>query len=118
MGTDPPYGVSCDPESREDAGIGRQRQTGVVPNDDRVDWTSAYKFFAGDVAYVWRAGVHAAKVAESNSLFNASDGGREDSSGGELSGVDFGAAATDQACAISQRANSTLLAPPTARYHK
>jgi DNA modification methylase len=63
MVTDPPYGVDYDPEWREHAGLGRQRQTGVVPNDDRVDWTPAYRLFGGDVAYVWHAGVHAGEVA-------------------------------------------------------
>jgi DNA modification methylase len=63
MACDPPYGVSYDPMWREDAGLGRQRQTGKVANDDRVDWTEAYELFTGDVAYVWHAGVHAGEVA-------------------------------------------------------
>jgi DNA modification methylase len=61
--TDPPYGVEYDPMWRERAGLGRAQQTGLVKNDDRVDWTDAYKLFLGDVAYVWHAGVHAAEVA-------------------------------------------------------
>ena len=60
---DIPYGVNYDPHWREQAGLGRQRQTGTIPNDDRVDWSGAYKLFPGDVAYVWHAGVHAAEVA-------------------------------------------------------
>jgi DNA modification methylase len=63
MVTDPPYGTLTDPSWRERAGLGVQRQTGLVANDDRVDWTAAYKLFPGDVAYVWHAGVHAAEVA-------------------------------------------------------
>jgi DNA modification methylase len=63
MVTDPPYGVEYDPSWRERAGLGRQRQTGTVPNDDRADWSSAYRLFRGDIAYVWHAGVHAAEVA-------------------------------------------------------
>jgi DNA modification methylase len=63
MVTDPPYGVELDPRWRERAGLGKQRQTGVVRNDDRVDWRSAFKLFSGNVAYVWHAGVHAAEVA-------------------------------------------------------
>jgi len=63
MVTDPPYGVAYDPAWRERAGLGHQRQTGIVANDDRVDWAQAYGLFAGDVAYVWHAGVHAAAVA-------------------------------------------------------
>ena len=63
MVTDPPYGVELDPQWRERAGLGEQRQTGLVANDDRVDWTAAYELFPGDVAYVWHAGVHEAEVA-------------------------------------------------------
>jgi DNA modification methylase len=55
--------VRLDPQWRERAGLGRQRQTGTVPNDDRVDWRAAYRLFEGDVAYIWHAGVHAAQVA-------------------------------------------------------
>ena len=63
MVTDPPYGVAYDPVWRERAGLGPQRQTGSVANDDRADWETAYRLFPGDVAYVWHAGVHAAEVA-------------------------------------------------------
>ena len=63
MVTDPPYGVQYDPNWRERAGLGRQRQTGIVQNDDQVEWSAAYRLFTGDVAYVWHAGVHAAEVA-------------------------------------------------------
>jgi DNA modification methylase len=62
MITDAPYGVQYNPNWRESAGLGRQRQTGAIPNDDRVDWSQAYKLFPGDVAYIWHAGVHAAEV--------------------------------------------------------
>ena len=65
MVTDPPYGVDYDPLWREEAGLGKQRQTGTVANDNRVDWAEAYNLFPGDVAYVWHAGVHAAEVARS-----------------------------------------------------
>ena len=41
MVTDPPYGVDYDPCWRERAGLGKQRQTGAVINDDRADWASA-----------------------------------------------------------------------------
>ncbi len=63
MVTDPPYGISLDPNWRERAGLGTIRQTGTVANDDRVDWTEAYQLFPGDVAYIWHAGIHAAEVA-------------------------------------------------------
>ena len=51
------------PSWREQAGLGQQRQTGTVANDDCADWTAAYQLFPGDVAYIWHAGVHAAEVA-------------------------------------------------------
>jgi DNA modification methylase len=63
--TDPPYSVNYDPTWRERAGLGRTRQTGTILNDDRVDWSPAYRLFPGDVAYIWHAGVHAAEVARS-----------------------------------------------------
>jgi hypothetical protein len=63
MVTDPPWGVEYDPQWRERAGLGRQRQVGTVCNDDQVDWSAAYRLFPGDVAYVWHSGVHAVEVA-------------------------------------------------------
>lgn len=63
MVTDPPYAVEYDPLWREEAGLGEQRQVGLVRNDDRVDWSAAFALFPGDVAYVWHAGVHAGEVA-------------------------------------------------------
>jgi len=65
MTTDPPYGVEYDPQWRERAGLGDQRQTGAVRNDDQADWTEAFKLFPGNVAYIWHAGVHASTVAAS-----------------------------------------------------
>src|SRR4051794_681586 len=65
MITDPPYGVNYDPLWREEAGLGAQRQTGRVENDDRVDWSEAFSLFPGDVAYVWHAGLYAGEVASS-----------------------------------------------------
>jgi len=63
MVTDPPYGVDYDPKWRERAGLGHQRQTGTVSNDQQVDWSIAYQLFSGNVAYVWHAGVHTAEIA-------------------------------------------------------
>lgn len=63
MVTDPPYGVSYDPEWRNEAGISDSARTGKVANDDRVDWTSAYALFHGTVAYVWHADRFAGDVA-------------------------------------------------------
>jgi DNA modification methylase len=70
MITDPPYGVEYDPQWRQDAAakglIGfAARRTGKVSNDDRVDWSDAYKLFLGDVAYVWHAGRYASEVQRS-----------------------------------------------------
>ena len=70
MVTDPPYGVSYDPNWRNEVGITREgvaqrissgktvkplraRAVGKVMNDDRVDWREAWALFPGDVAYVW-----------------------------------------------------------------
>lgn len=68
MVTDPPYGVEYDPEWRNRAlyakgslGTGTKR-TGAVPNDDRVDWSAAWKLFPGDVAYVWHGGIYTGDV--------------------------------------------------------
>jgi hypothetical protein len=64
MVTDPPYGVALDPEWREVAGLNpRTRQGGKIANDDRIDWSAAWRLFPGAVAYVWHAGIYAAEVA-------------------------------------------------------
>lgn len=59
MVTDPPYGVEYDPTWRDDAGgqfgDGKTVMRGKVQNDDRLDWTEAYKLFPGAAAYVWHA---------------------------------------------------------------
>lgn len=74
MVTDPPYGVDYDPNWRNEAarnspGMGNRAigagAVGKVLNDDRADWTEAWKLFAGDVAYVWHGALHAPLVAES-----------------------------------------------------
>jgi DNA modification methylase len=63
MNTDPPYGVTYDPLWRQQAGLGQQRQTGKVRNDDRSDWAEAFALFRGDVIYTWHAALYAAVVA-------------------------------------------------------
>ena len=66
MVTDPPYGVEYDPEWRMDAGLtGNTARMGKVMNDDRADWTEAWKLFPGDVAYVYHAGVFTSTVQQS-----------------------------------------------------
>lgn len=74
MVTDPPYGVSYDPEwrnraARSSPGMGNRHigagAVGVVLNDDKADWREAWSLFPGDVVYVWHGALHAATVAES-----------------------------------------------------
>ena len=59
MITDPPYGVNYDPAYRSN------NRTGKVENDDRADWTEAWRLFTGDVAYVWHSSLHVVDVARS-----------------------------------------------------
>lgn len=63
MVTDPPYGVDYDPEWRHRSGLNDSERIGRVTNDDRVDWTDAYRLFPGHVAYVWHAGRYAAELS-------------------------------------------------------
>lgn len=66
MVTDPPYGVDLDPEWRQEAGLqNNTRQSGEVKNDDRADWTDAYRLFPGSVAYVWHASLRAIEFGAS-----------------------------------------------------
>ncbi|WP_149142660.1 site-specific DNA-methyltransferase [Gemmobacter caeruleus] len=65
MVTDPPYGVSYDPDWRNRAGIAETRRVGKVANDHRADWREAWALFSGEVAYVWHGALHATTVAES-----------------------------------------------------
>ncbi|MEE9392624.1 MAG: DNA modification methylase [Planctomycetota bacterium] len=64
MVTDPPYGVSYRPEWRQEAGLADGGKTAEVANDERVDWTDAWRLFPGEVAYVWHAGVHSPSVGQ------------------------------------------------------
>jgi DNA modification methylase len=70
MVTDPPYGVEYDANWRNEADRANGKPYGAsavgrVTNDDRADWTEAWKLFCGDVAYVWHAGNMAHIVAVS-----------------------------------------------------
>ena len=65
MVTDPPYGVNYEPEWRNGLDKSKKRKTGKVNNDDRIDWSDAYKLYPGDIIYVWHAGKYAKAVAES-----------------------------------------------------
>jgi DNA modification methylase len=63
MATDPPYGVNYDPAWRHRASPDQRTSVGRVMNDDRADWTDAWKLFPGAIAYVWHAALKAASVA-------------------------------------------------------
>ena len=65
MVTDPPYGVSYDPEWRHRAGVNRSARRGKVRNDDQADWGAAWALFPGDIAYIWHGALHSTTVADS-----------------------------------------------------
>ncbi len=66
MVTDPPYGVSYDPTWRATAGVNKNtKKLGGVANDDRADWSDAWRLFPGAVAYVWHAGLKSSIVQAS-----------------------------------------------------
>lgn len=70
MATDPPYGVDYDADWRNKAvrkngAPSDGRAIGRVSNDDRIDWSAAYKLFPGAVAYCWHADRHASAVQAS-----------------------------------------------------
>ena len=61
--TDPPFGVHYDPAWRHRLDPSQRHSVGTVTNDDRVDWSDAFKLFPGSVAYIWHAGLFAGQVA-------------------------------------------------------
>lgn len=64
MVTDPPYGVDYDADWRADwHTFGAPATRGNVENDDKIDWTPAYKLFPGTVSYVWHAGKYCGELA-------------------------------------------------------
>lgn len=70
MVTDPPYGVDYDPEWRNEAAEQGHlpyaaSRVGEVANDDRRDWTEAWKLFPGAVAYCWHASFFVSDVQAS-----------------------------------------------------
>lgn len=70
MVTDPPYGVDYDPDwrNRADRANGQPygaSAVGLVKNDHRVDWRTAWALFPGAVAYIWHADRHASAVQAS-----------------------------------------------------
>ena len=77
--SDPPYGVEYNANWRNETGIaedgslqrlktGRVRKSigakaiGKVENDDRSDWSEAWKLFPGNIAYCWHADRRASDV--------------------------------------------------------
>lgn len=72
MVTDQPYGVDYDADWRnEPQRADSMRRTkiakaiGTVQNDDKADWSGAWRFFSGDVAYVWHGGLRASEAEQS-----------------------------------------------------
>ena len=70
MVTDPPYGVEYDPNWRNEAAEAgllayAASRVGKVEQDDRVDWSEAWRLFPGNVIYCWHAGRHASSVQSS-----------------------------------------------------
>ena len=55
MVTDPPYGVEYDASWRDGGKTKTGTAKGKVLNDDRADWTEAWKLAPCEVAYVWHA---------------------------------------------------------------
>lgn len=70
MVTDPPYGVKYDANWRNVAAekglIGpAARRVTAVENDDRIDWSDAYKLFPGAVFYCWHADQYTSAIQQS-----------------------------------------------------
>ncbi len=65
MITDPPWGVGYAPAWRAAVDGSANHRVGPVLNDDRVDWSPAYRLFCGPVAYVVYASRHEGEVAVS-----------------------------------------------------
>lgn len=72
MVTDPPYGISYDPRWHVKAaakgqikGVGNRGTVGFVANDDRADWTDAWRLSPCSVAYVWHASLFGGVVQAS-----------------------------------------------------
>lgn len=70
--TDPPYGVNYDPAWRDEvdkkgllANNYPIRAMGKVLNDDKTDWSEAYKLFNPDIMYVWHYAIHTVDFANS-----------------------------------------------------
>ena len=60
MVTDPPYGIDYDANWRNERLVSSENKTsgravGKVTNDNKADWSEAWKLFKGSIAYVWSA---------------------------------------------------------------
>lgn len=66
MATDPPYGVEYDAAWREKVhgAEAAPRSTGAVANDDRADWSDAFRLFPGNVIYAWHAAAYSVETAK------------------------------------------------------
>lgn len=68
MATDPPYGVEYNPK-RVAIALNKKRSarqgSGTSCNDNRADWTDAWKLFSGRIAYVWHAALFSSVVSQS-----------------------------------------------------
>jgi DNA modification methylase len=63
MATDPPYGVGVDHSWRD--GLRQPRgsaRTATLLNDDRSDWSAAYRLTNASVAYLWHSALHGAEA--------------------------------------------------------
>ena len=65
MPTDPPYGIEYQPGWRHRVNPSQRTAVGTVLNDDRSDWTPAWRLFPGAITYVWHAALKAGIVAAS-----------------------------------------------------
>ena len=67
MVTDPPYGVDYDPRWRHETKVNQftasVRAVGQVLNDERAEWSEAWKLFPGDVCYAWHASLRVIPAA-------------------------------------------------------
>lgn len=65
MVTDPPYGHSYETTWRHAAGLIESSRVGLVQNDDRADWSNAWRLFPGNVVYTWCASLKVADTQKS-----------------------------------------------------
>lgn len=64
MVTDPPYGVNYDPNWRNNLYNTTIKNTGIVLNDNKFDFSESLKLFNGNVSYIWNSGKHLGKIQD------------------------------------------------------